>query len=96
MKRVNKQKNTKCDLKKVRQSVYRQNYECMYVCMHVSMYVCISVSYFGLELIQKHMQHTNTVRGTEGDGRYAFSGHGHGPRHCLFIASSGHGHGPHY
>ncbi len=42
MKRVNKQKNTKCDLKKVRKSVYRRKYVCMYVCRkHACIYVCM-------------------------------------------------------
>ncbi len=40
MKRVDEQKNTKCDLKKVRKSVCRQKYVCMHVCKYACIYVC--------------------------------------------------------
>ncbi len=43
MKRVIKQKNTACDLKKVRRSVYRQKYVCMYACKHACIYACMYI-----------------------------------------------------
>jgi hypothetical protein len=46
MKQVNKKKNTKpskCDLTKVRKSVYRQKYASVYACMHAAAHACIYV-----------------------------------------------------